>query len=618
MGKLKAVKMQDGVTLWMNKSGVYVDIDVEPDVETVVLNCPDDEDGDFCFENQSGKVFPNVKFLHIGANVYYIKLDNRMFPNVIYVKSDNEAFWSGPLLINDSENHGTMLLNTFAKSESDVIDLSGVSYIEKKAFDGCKSEHIINSGSVVCCVDDFSGTELLKKTPFDENGLRVIAGMLIDVDTKREEVIIPDDNSVHVIRHGISWPDVKKLIIHSRSFFEEIKDKSWNMPKNIEIDFPISTYDIFDLGHFEGNEYINILNSDVCKSIDGLIYSSDGKELLSCPSSRTGTINIPEGVKKIMAGAFQFRPIEKVSFPSTLASIGSYAFDGCDYLKEVELGTGIEEIGCSKENNIFGKCYNLKKIVIPPQVRMIGCEAFFQSGLTSVTLPEGLKCICPAAFYGCKIESIFIPESVTYVGMDALSDTKKIIAKKYISDIITSFIRCDFFYMDMEWRTVEVVVNGRSARIPKIVDCEKSVGTIDNVLKEYFTVESVSNELLDEVYDFYAFGANLSVREDLSVEMALYDRKNYMALEYAYRHSNRIAERLIEDNNQEKIMQFIKLKAMREEAFNKLLQYSIQNELIEISAYLLDNINAEHESKADDVVCRSNVFARRLESQFEV
>lgn len=66
MNNLRKVTLQEGVTLWY-EDDFCVDIDVEPGVESVFLNdIEEDGPGEFCFDNEDKKSFPDVKELHIG------------------------------------------------------------------------------------------------------------------------------------------------------------------------------------------------------------------------------------------------------------------------------------------------------------------------------------------------------------------------------------------------------------------------------------------------------------------------------------------------------------------------------------------------------------------------
>ena len=72
----------------------------------------------------------------------------------------------------------------------------------------------------------------------------------------------------------------------------------------------------------------------------------------------------------------------------------------------------------------FVMCSGLTKVVIPGTVTAIGEYAFFQTNLTTVTIPNSIKTIEKDAFYGCnKLTSVNLPNSVTTIGNGAFERT---------------------------------------------------------------------------------------------------------------------------------------------------------------------------------------------------
>lgn len=76
----------------------------------------------------------------------------------------------------------------------------------------------------------------------------------------------------------------------------------------------------------QGVQYINLQNHPTCKSIDGIIYSDDGKNVLVCPRGREGKVVIAEGTESISEDVFMHSAISEVVFPTTMKKIGKRAF----------------------------------------------------------------------------------------------------------------------------------------------------------------------------------------------------------------------------------------------------------------------------------------------------
>lgn len=99
-------------------------------------------------------------------------------------------------------------------------------------------------------------------------------------------------------------------------------------------------------------ETINVnINNVNYKTVDGILYTSDGKTLILYPMSKNNTtFTVPSGVE----------------------SIGTRAFSGNEYIQEVILPNTVQTI----EGRAFYQCYNLMKINIPLSVNKIADYAF--------------------------------------------------------------------------------------------------------------------------------------------------------------------------------------------------------------------------------------------------
>jgi len=112
-------------------------------------------------------------------------------------------------------------------------------------------------------------------------------------------------------------------------------------------------------------------NNPYMKSVDGIVYSRDGKFLEAVPSGRT-EVTVPEGVTVIDDCAFSCCQASSITLPSTLEAIFDCAFESCEALEEITIPDGVFSIG----NDAFMDCTSLKKAVIPSSVQVIGEEAF--------------------------------------------------------------------------------------------------------------------------------------------------------------------------------------------------------------------------------------------------
>ena len=112
--------------------------------------------------------------------------------------------------------------------------------------------------------------------------------------------------------------------------------------------------------------------------------------------------------KQLFAG---FTLVTQVSLPSTIKSIGTYAFLDCVSLTSLQIPSGVTTIN----DGAFAYCESLKSVTIPGTVQTLGTALFFECyDLSNVTLSEGLPYLSGGMFSHCtSLTQITIPASVT-------------------------------------------------------------------------------------------------------------------------------------------------------------------------------------------------------------
>ena len=211
----------------------------------------------------------------------------------------------------------------------------------------------------------------------------------------------------------------------------------------------LSTADI-SAYHIEGSKYY--------KTIDGILYTADGKTLTAFPckydyenklqadgTAENGdtvyTYKIPEGTERIEAYAFHdfywYKATLQLIFPDSLKEIGEGAFYGAD-LNELVLPEGTEKIG---EEAFYLADIRSRDLQLPDTITEIGKEAFQsidrkskdgteQKGFSSVHLPADLETIGDYAFAqyvnsgdeSLECQNISLGSKVSHIGKFAFQD----------------------------------------------------------------------------------------------------------------------------------------------------------------------------------------------------
>ncbi len=160
-------------------------------------------------------------------------------------------------------------------------------------------------------------------------------------------------------------------------------------------------------------------NSSYC-SIDGVLYDKEVSVLIKCPEGKKGDLNIPSSVTTIGDYAFYYcERLKSVTTPNSVTTIGQWAFAYCTGLTSVTIPYSVTTIG----DNVFYYCEGLKSVTIPNSVKAIGQWAFaYCTGLTSVTIPYSVTTIGNSAFLACSnlTDIIVDSENSSYCSIDGI------------------------------------------------------------------------------------------------------------------------------------------------------------------------------------------------------
>lgn len=243
--------------------------------------------------------------------------------------------------------------------------------------------------------------------------------------------------------HAFSYsPNLTKVVINDG--VETIGNAAFYDCGNLkEINIPASVRYISPEAFWSKNlENISINRANMYyKSIDGAIYSRDGKTLVriphgikgifkvhpgtktlgeySCRADEMTGIILPDGLEEIQDDAFLWdTKLENVTIPASVKKIGRTAFGQCHSLKEIVIPSSALNLG----DNIFFECKNLASVTLPENLDYIPAEMFYScKSLSSIKLPAKLSRIGDKAFYGCGFTEFTIPAGVTKIGMNPWS-----------------------------------------------------------------------------------------------------------------------------------------------------------------------------------------------------
>ncbi len=251
---------------------------------------------------------------------------------------------------------------------------------------------------------------------------------------------------------GLNWNGSN---ITSLSFPATVEYLSYfqNCPSLTSVTIPAATTLITEQTFNGCNSLENIdveSENTAYKDIDGVLYNKSGETLITYPNGKKATIfTVPSSVKTIGSYAFASHPaLQKLILSEGVVEIRRRAFFSCKSLTEIQMpstlttidpdwlydGKNMQRVDVADGNanyksSVDGVLFNndLKELLyfpaansttytVPEGVETIKENAFMSASVTSVTLPETIKTIEKNAFNNCRqLKNINIPEGVTTI-----------------------------------------------------------------------------------------------------------------------------------------------------------------------------------------------------------
>lgn len=163
-----------------------------------------------------------------------------------------------------------------------------------------------------------------------------------------------------------SCPDLEKVIIPDKCEFEYFGD---NVFSSTPFDFNLSEKETVTFG----------------------------KNVLYSYNKAVTSYTVPENINIIASNAFRCSNISKITFPSELMSIGSYAFANCTGITEITIPDSVLTIG----DGCFKSCSAVKKITLGNGLIAIGSTCFSGTAIETINIPAELE-DCTGAFMNCE------------------------------------------------------------------------------------------------------------------------------------------------------------------------------------------------------------------------
>ncbi len=177
-------------------------------------------------------------------------------------------------------------------------------------------------------------------------------------------------------------------------------------------------------------------------------------------------LNLPKSVEVIGTGAFSETKLKEVTVPKSVKKMGSYVFGSCGRLKKVEwnysyipartfsyctsldkisIKSKVQHIGIealegtaikaftvpssvtNMERGVFSNCKKLESVKLSSRLKEIPKDTFFNTpALKKIHIPNGVQVIEGEAFEESGVENLVLPNSVTQMKPYAFAGAKQL------------------------------------------------------------------------------------------------------------------------------------------------------------------------------------------------
>ena len=197
-----------------------------------------------------------------------------------------------------------------------------------------------------------------------------------------------------------------------------------------------------------------------CKNLKKVVFNSNLEEVntqtfYGCTSLKE--VELPESTRIISYQSFACSGLESIEIPDNVVVLQGESFRGCENLKSVKLPASL--IRSDDGENHFADCINLTTVIMPQGADPVFDPWFFKNcdsltdisfhtastigqsmyqgcdGLTSLTIPQGVREIGANAFSGClNLSYVTVPETVTAIGEQAFAACGRLKAVAFRGD----------------------------------------------------------------------------------------------------------------------------------------------------------------------------------------
>ncbi len=397
------------------------------------------------------------------------------------------------------------------REETEYAVPEGVTVIASRAFANNKNlkKVILPKSLMVLESYTFDSCSSLTTVEFAKGGTEaLVLGSNLFYSAGITSIEIPARTSVIDARAFYSATSLKNITFEEGCALTEIGKETFYRTAITEIVLPDS------ITRIGANAFEWCQNLVSIKLPDSLTTLGD-EVFTSCSSLES--ITLPASLVRFEEGRYGYEGIfngcsnlKRVIFEEgcMMEYIPNATFEDCDALEYVVLPTGLREISDPEEygDGLFQEKENLKEVVFPEgcAISRIGNNAFNNSSLEIIDIPNTVTYLGNNCFYGTKLVSVTVPESVTNLGYYTFYNCKSLESidfRAQVQELPRNFVaNCSSlteFNIPASVKTIADGAFGGCSSLAKItVDVENTVFSSDEQGTALYTKNATGRTLM--------------------------------------------------------------------------------------------------------------------------
>lgn len=251
----------------------------------------------------------------------------------------------------------------------------------------------------------------------------------------------------------------------------------------------------------------------------------------------------------------------------------------------------------------FDSCFDLKHVDFGNGIKHIGSAsawyAFFQCGLEEIEIPMQVTEIGYGAFWGCNLKKIILHDGLKVISQETFGKNKPL-HEIVLPDTVTEL-------GDYAFRGINIIHTKKyidklvaSAIEPNVfaedsgyveLDINGTSFIIPRHLKKDENAKDIEkiiknclNGICDETDTLYSYARTVTERQDVAIKI-YQNTKSEKAKKFIKKHAKNIAKRLMQEEDSKRIIEFLKLGLLSKCALNEL--HDAAENKTDVMAYIL-------------------------------